>query len=173
MGLFNFLGGSKPKAPNTIANLKTVPLQSPTGPVTAILMGLNIPDPETADAFVKEVAEKFKAQRMCSPPDTSVMLVTIIGEMPAGRFVERWRQLAADDNALGFFMSRMQKADVLRGTTVGQDLGDRFTSSPHRRLKSYTAAHTDMNQAQCPVPNSAGFPISVNLCLPVRLALIG
>lgn len=107
---------------NTIANLKTMNLQSADEQVTAIVMGLNIREPETADAFIREVAEKFKLQRMCSPPDTSVMLVTIISEMPAASFVERWHQLAAADEILSFFMSQMRKADVLRGTTAGQTL---------------------------------------------------
>jgi hypothetical protein len=108
---------------NSIANIKTANLQSEDGQsVAVIVMGLNIRDLETADAFIQEVAEKFKAQRMCSPPDTSMMLVTIVSEMPVAHFVERWRQLAAADQILGFFMSQMQKADVLLGAVVGQTL---------------------------------------------------
>jgi hypothetical protein len=107
---------------NTIANLKTMNLQSADGPVTAIVMGLNIRDPQAADAFIQEVAEKFKAQRMCSPPDTSMMLVTIVSEMPVVHFVKRWRQLATADKILSFFMSQMQKADVLRGVIAGETL---------------------------------------------------
>ena len=108
---------------NTIANLKTMSLQSIDGrPVIAIVMGLNIREPQTADAFIQEVVEKFKAQRMCSSPDTSMMLITIVSEMPLSRFVERWRQIAAVDQVLGFFMSQMQKADVLRGEVAGQTL---------------------------------------------------
>jgi uncharacterized lipoprotein YajG len=122
VGLFGIFGCSKPQPQNTIANLKTMTLQSSNGPVTAIVMGLNIPDQQSADAFIQVVAEKFKVQRMESSPDTSVMLVTIISEMPASHFVKRWRQIAADDKILGFFMSQMRKADVLRGTVAGQTL---------------------------------------------------
>ncbi len=122
MGLFGIFGCSKPKPQNTIANLKTMALESTNGPVTAIVMGLNIRDPQSADAFTQEVAEKFKVQRMCSSPDTGVMLITIVSEMPASHFVKRWRQLAADDKILGFFMSQMRKADVVRGTVAGQTL---------------------------------------------------
>jgi len=108
---------------NTIASLKTMVLQTDDGrPVSAIVMGLNIPDVQTADAFIQEAAEKFKLQRMSSPPDTSVMLVTIVTEMPVKLFVGRWRELAASDGILGLFMSKMQKADVVRGTVVGQTL---------------------------------------------------
>ena len=122
MGLFGFFGCSKPVATNTIANLKTMSLQSENGPVTAIVMGVNIRDQQNADAFIKEAAEKFKLQRMCSSPDTSVMLITIVSEMPASRFVKRWREIVADDKILGFFMSQMRKADVVRGTAAGQTL---------------------------------------------------
>ena len=122
MGLFSLFGCSKPEAKNTIANLKTMPLQSQDGPVTAIMMGLNIRDQQSADAFIQEVAEKFKVQRMCSSPDTSVLLITLVSDMPASRFVKRWRQIAADDKVLGFFMSQMHKADIVRGTVAGQTL---------------------------------------------------
>lgn len=122
MGLFGLFGCSKPEAKNTIANLKTMPLESQEGPVTAIVMGLNIRDQQSADAFILEVAEKFKVQRMCSSPDTSVLLITLVSETPASRFVKRWRQIAADDKVLGFFMSQMRKADVVRGTVAGQTL---------------------------------------------------
>ncbi|MEO7299984.1 MAG: hypothetical protein ABI042_15565 [Verrucomicrobiota bacterium] len=108
---------------NTIAVLKTMDLQYEDGrPVTQIVMGLNIRDPQTADAFIQEVAEKFKVQRMCSSPDTNMMLITIVSEMPLSRFVERWHQLAAADQILSFFMSQMQRADVLRGVVAGQTL---------------------------------------------------
>ena len=122
MGLLSIFGGSKPQALNTIANLKTVSAQSLDGPITLIVIGLNIPDLQNADSFVKNVAEKFKVQRMCSSPDTSQLLITIISDMPATRLADLWRQLAADDEILSFFMSRMRKAEVLRGTVAGQTL---------------------------------------------------
>lgn len=107
---------------NSIANLKTVNAQSPEGPVPVIVMGLNIGDETQADEFVREVAEKFKVQRMCSPPTTTVMLITIMSSMPLKRFVDRWNELAREDKILGFFMRQMRKADVLRGTTAGVTL---------------------------------------------------
>jgi len=108
---------------NTIAILKTMNLQYDDGrPVSQIVIGLNIREPQTAEAFIQEVAEKFKLQRMCSPPDTTLMLVTVVSEMPVLRFVERWRQLAAADQILNFFMSQMEKADVLRGVVAGETL---------------------------------------------------
>jgi hypothetical protein len=86
------------------------------------MLGLNIGEPGTADSFVQEVVEKFKAQRMSSPPDTSMLLVTIVGEMPASHFAAHWRQLATVDPILKFFMSQMTKAEVLRDIAAGQTL---------------------------------------------------
>lgn len=107
---------------NSIANLKSLHLQSEEGPVNAIVMGLNIRDLDTADAFIAESAEKFKLQRMCSPPDTSVLLITIMTEMPATRFAERWREIQSQDQILAAFMSMMKRADVERGTAAGDAL---------------------------------------------------
>ena len=107
---------------NSIANLKTVNAQSVDGPVPVIVMGVNIGDESRADEFVGEVAEKFKAQRMCSPPTTADMLITIVSAMPLKRFVDRWQALAREDRILGFFMSQMRQADVVRGTTDGEML---------------------------------------------------
>ncbi len=84
------------------------------------MVGLDIPDVQTADAFVAEVAAQFKMQRMSSPPYTSGLLITIIGELPAAQFVRRWRELAATDPILAAFMSRMRIADVMRGLPSGQ-----------------------------------------------------
>jgi hypothetical protein len=107
---------------NSIANLKTVNAQSADGPVDIIVMGLNIGDVDHSDDFISEVAEKFKLQRICSPPTTNRMLITIVSEAPLSRFVARWNEIVRTDKILGFFMNQMQKADVLRGTTAGETL---------------------------------------------------
>jgi hypothetical protein len=107
---------------NTIANLKTLNLESAEGSVNAIVMGLNIRDLASADSFIMEACEKFKMQRMCSPPDTSVLLITIVTEMPASQFARKWHEIAKNDPILAFFMTAMQTADVVRGTTVGETL---------------------------------------------------
>ena len=104
---------------NSIVNLKTVNTDSPGGAIPVIVMGLNIDDLDSADEFILEAAEKFKLQRMCSPPTTSAMLITVVTAMPIARFVSRWRRISSEDEILGFFMSQMRKADVMRGTTVG------------------------------------------------------
>ncbi len=107
---------------NAIVNLKTVHSQSPEGPVSIVVMGLNIPDPDSADSFIQHAAEKFTLQRTCSPPTTDRMLITVVTSMPLQQIVNRWHQIAANDPILNFYMSQMKAADVIRGTTVGVTL---------------------------------------------------
>lgn len=76
-------------------------------------MGLDIPDADAADAFLDHMVQQFKNQRMCSPPETANMVITIAGDMTAERFRELWAQRSANDPILGHFMKIMVHADVL------------------------------------------------------------
>ncbi len=107
---------------NSIVNLKTVQSQSTEGPVSIVIMGLNIPDLESADDFIQQAAEKFTLQRTCSPPTTDRMLITVVTSMPLQQFVDRWHQIAANDPILNFYMSQMKVADVIQGTAPGVTL---------------------------------------------------
>jgi hypothetical protein len=109
--------------PNSIHNLDTKWFQNETGEFPAIVMGLNIPDPGAADSFVDHVVDQFKNQRMCSPPETANMTITLAGDITAERFREMWIKRSARDPILSFFMSRMVLADVLH--IHGRDLLDR------------------------------------------------
>lgn len=107
---------------NTLAKIETVELDGEGGPLTAIMVALNIANPARAKSFTRRVAEAFKAHRMCSPPETAGLLVTIIGKLSAERFAEHWRGLAAEDAILARFMGQMQLADVMQGTKSGRVL---------------------------------------------------
>ena len=63
--------------PNAIHNLDTKMMQNETGEFPAIAMGLDILDADTADPSLDHVVEQFKMQRMCSPPETANMVITI------------------------------------------------------------------------------------------------
>lgn len=104
---------------NKIVNLKTVEYQSNSGTGSAIVMGVNIPDIETVDDFIRECVEKAKLQRMCSPPNTDRMLITVVSTISADRFVMTWKEVVAEDKIMAYFMSQMQKAEVLRGLKAG------------------------------------------------------
>src|SRR5580700_10932943 len=105
---------------NAVAKIKTVNLDSKTGPLVTIMVAVDIDNPAQADAFCEEVAQKLLAHRMLSPPETAGLLVTIIGDMPVARFAQRWQQLKQADPALAFFMSQMRVANVLRGKPTGE-----------------------------------------------------
>jgi len=81
-------------------------------------MGLNILDPEHAEAFLDSVVEKWKCQRMCSPPTTANMTITLAGDMTAARFRDLWLLRSARDPILKHFMSLMVHADVLHTSTL-------------------------------------------------------
>jgi ethanolamine ammonia-lyase small subunit len=114
--------------PNSIHNLDTKWFRNDTGEFPAIVMGLNIPHAETADSFLDHVIEQFKCQRMCSPPATANMTITIAGNMTAEQFCEMWTRRSADDPILRTFMSMMVLADVLH--IRGRELLDRASLIP-------------------------------------------
>jgi len=108
---------------NQICQLETRALTGPDGDVSAIMCAIDVDDAAAAEPFVKEVLEKVLLQRMTSPPDTTLMLVTIIGALGADEFARLWKLHLAGDEAMTFFMSQMTKADVLHGDAGGNVLG--------------------------------------------------
>jgi hypothetical protein len=57
-----------------------------------------------------------------APSSTSMLLITLIGPIPADRFAARWLELAKRDDAVRSYMSLMRVADVVQGTKPGQQL---------------------------------------------------
>src|SRR4051812_10222912 len=105
---------------NQIQSISTKPLDSENGTVLAIMMALDVSDLKQADDFVQSAVEKFKAQWMCSPPETSALLITLIGAMSAQDFARRWQTIASADKVLHHFMTQLEMADVLHGTSAGE-----------------------------------------------------
>jgi hypothetical protein len=105
-------------ASNAIRLLETVPWEVRNESIVAISIAIDVDD-DGFDEFFPELVEKFKAQRMCSPPETLGLLVTLIGNVSAAKFAERWVAATMEDQILAFFMSGMQLADVIVGTKAG------------------------------------------------------
>jgi hypothetical protein len=114
--------------PNSIHNLDTKVFRNDSGEFPAIVMGLDISDTETAATFLDHVIQQFKNQRMCSPPTTANMTITLAGDMTAERFRDIWTQRSATDPILKAFMSMMVVADVLH--IRGRELLDRASLLP-------------------------------------------
>jgi hypothetical protein len=112
---FRVLGsnGRSAAMPNSIHNLDTKHFRNDSGEFPAIVMGLDIPDPETFDSFLDHVIQRFNIQRMCSPPTTANMTITLSGQMTAERFRDLWILRYNTDPILKAFMSMMVFADVL------------------------------------------------------------
>ena len=115
--------------PNSIHNLDTKMFENETGEFPAVVMGLNILDLNDAEAFLDGVVEKWKCQRMCSPPTTANMTITLVGDMTAARFRDLWLVRSAGDPILKHFMSLMVVADVLH--IQSRELLDRASLLSH------------------------------------------
>jgi hypothetical protein len=87
-----------------------------------MMMAVNINDRVSAEQFVSDVVEQFKLNRMMAPPDTSMLLITLIGGMSAEQFAAKWKELAERDDVVRGFMSLLSVADVVQGTKTGQEL---------------------------------------------------
>lgn len=105
---------------NSIAQMKCVQVNGPNGLANAIMIAVNIDDPTTVEEFVSEVAEEFKLQRTASPPDTSMLLVSLFGGLTAERFAAKWLEIEQSDPIVKAYMSLMLVADVIQGTKSGQ-----------------------------------------------------
>ena len=116
---------------NSIHNLDTKYFEGQSGSFPGIVMGLNIHDMSAADIFLDHVIQQFKNQRMCSPPETAHMTITIMGKMTAAQFRDMWLERADSDPILKQFTSSMVLADVLH--IQGRELLDRtsLVQSPH------------------------------------------
>jgi hypothetical protein len=99
--------------PNSIHNLDTKWFRNATGEFPAVVMGLNLSEVETVDSFLDHVVEQFKNQRMCSPPETAHLTITVAGDLTAEQFRDLWVKRYATDPILKHFMSLMVLADVL------------------------------------------------------------
>jgi hypothetical protein len=107
---------------NSIAQVKTVAVENPNRPANAMMMAVNIADPATAEEFVQHVAEQFIIHRMLAPPDTSMLLITLIGGLSAERFAKRWTEIEQGDEVIRAFLAQMTVAEVIQGTKTGQEL---------------------------------------------------
>ena len=104
-----------PKQPNQVLEARTV--AGARG--VALMISVNVNDAATAGAFVSDVVEAFKVNRMAAPPETNMLLITVIGEQTAAQFASEWHLLAAKDPIVNAFMSKMTVADVVQGTAQG------------------------------------------------------
>jgi hypothetical protein len=102
-----------------LAKIQTVEVDGPDGPMIAIMANYNF-DPPLTDIMVRRAVDTIRNQRMCSPPETNALLVTIIGDIKLNEFLPKWHDAVAADPAMSVFMPMMAIADVMRGTESGE-----------------------------------------------------
>jgi hypothetical protein len=106
---------------NRIASLRTVRVQETEGGDVrfAVVIGVDLHDVTNADDFIAEVAKKFLCQRMISPVETDLLVITLNSPLPVEYFAYVWKQLALSNSILRYDMQRFRHADVIRGTPRG------------------------------------------------------
>ena len=104
---------------NKVNNIDTRVTERDGQPLTMVVMGLNVYDLSRIEEFLPVAIDAFKNQRMCSPPDTGGLFVTLMGELTSEEFCRRWIAAAESDPILKHFMSEMQEATVLHGEADG------------------------------------------------------
>ncbi len=117
-----------PPPPHEIVQCETKAFDSPTGPQFVILLAANLHDPNSLDSLVEALIERFKVHRMISPPETSMLLVTVLGPCKAMDIVSRWRERVSNDQIAGVWMDRMEKADLAVGPARGNVGAPKFYS---------------------------------------------
>jgi hypothetical protein len=109
---FKKLFSSEPPLTHKIVQCETRLLTSEQGPKAGIFIAADLYNASAIDALIHDLVERFKIQRMISPPETSLLLITVIGECDPRDFATRWRKRAAEDKIAAVWMARMDKADV-------------------------------------------------------------
>ena len=104
---------------NRIHNVATQTAERNGRAFPMVVIGLDIDDLAEVDSFMQTVVDMFKNQRMCSPPQTSGLFVTLIGEFTTQMFKERWMAASQRDPVVKAFMGLMTEATVLHGKRDG------------------------------------------------------
>ncbi|MFT3710019.1 MAG: hypothetical protein QM817_20495 [Archangium sp.] len=104
---------------NEIVEVKTVQAGPPHAPIFAIMIAANVRDATKLAALVAEVVEKFKAQRMASPPTTSHFLFSVRGATTASAIKSLWDGHVLKDGALAAFIGALSVADLVRAGPSG------------------------------------------------------
>lgn len=105
---------------NAIAEVQTLAADGPDSPGPAMMIALDVDDLTTTDAFVREVAERFKLERKLARPGTAMLLISILGPLSAPAFAAAWAKLVASDEILRGYMELMVVADAMQGTKAGR-----------------------------------------------------
>jgi hypothetical protein len=109
---------------SNIRSLKTSDLQGPDGPVTTVMIGVDTDASDSPRQLAEAVADSYKVQRMISPPNTSMLLVTFIGPADLVQVSAARQALLDADPVLAAFMSMNQQAVCVHGTPGGAILSE-------------------------------------------------
>ncbi len=106
---------------NELVKVATEELQTGEEISYAILININVISHITSD-FLMKVKEAFVNQRMISPVNTSLLLITLIGNLNARDFASPMKKILMEDEITKNFMQNMNAADVIQGSKDGKVL---------------------------------------------------
>lgn len=106
-----------------ICDIKTIPLADGSEKTHGITVSVNTDDRGMPPEFVAKLAATIALHRMCSPPDTSVLVISVIGPFDADVFRREWTSVIDDGSAESFalkiFLDQMSSAVLIHGKSDG------------------------------------------------------
>ena len=106
-----------------IRDIKTIPLDRGGEATHGIMVAVNSDGDGVTLEFVEELAKKIVLHRLCSPPDTSALVVTVIGELDTEQFRENWARTLSGSHTfsgpLRFYLQQMSTAVLVHGKPDG------------------------------------------------------
>jgi hypothetical protein len=120
---------------NRIRSIETVELEGDEEddeddePVVTIMVALDIVDETSIKPFVAEVGRQVVQQMMISPPETEMLLITVIGPRTSTSFEDAWKEMLGKDAALLHLIKRLSVAEGVLGTAEGKVLAE-FSLAP-------------------------------------------
>lgn len=107
---------------SAIRSIHTIALASRGRGTHGIMVAVDMTARDDIPSLVPELVETIKLQRMLSPVDTSVLLITVEGPFDAEVFRESWNRSMSSDAALASLMKGMAVASFVHGRTTGKVL---------------------------------------------------
>ena len=82
--------GTETGGANRLTRIETAAANDPSAPTHGILMNIDAPEPDALGELMPQIVAAFIRHRMISPPDTSFLLITVIGSVSANSFPRPW-----------------------------------------------------------------------------------
>lgn len=104
---------------NKIAKMETREFETNEGVLHAIMCAVNVYEEALLEEFVDELIEAVVLQRTMSDPSTSLLCISMMGDVEAGKVAQLIAERGSSNEVFKMYMSQMSKADLVHGTKEG------------------------------------------------------